>query len=180
MDDDVGGVWTGTATFSTDTVFAESNTRVRADYQSTFTFDLTYDDRLVSGTITETINGSFEYTQAGSSPQTYPLDGATRTFEVYGTYLDPVLELDVPDGPYEEGLWDFEVQGRRAESDHHIVYNFTLPLPDSTTMEFALPSDDVFDMERTQAAQGAGARARRAMPSWIRVAKGLPAVPAAD
>jgi hypothetical protein len=147
----VTGVWEGTARFEADTLLPDHNVRVKADYEMTFRFELVEDDGLVTGQITRTAAGQRIVREAtpGFPADTAVFDGATPlTHDLFGTFLVPELEVDVPDGPYEEDLWTFDVSGGRAVTDKYIVSLNTITLRDGTTFEVDLRSDETFTMRR--------------------------------
>lgn len=149
--DDITGVWTGSSSFEADTVIAESNLRVFADYGIDFQFALNQDDGLVDGSVTASWNGFLIFKEAGQPADTINFSATHQniTHEAFGTFIDPVLEVDVPDGPYEENLWTFEVSGRRAESESFINTLFDLPLSDGSVYAFDILSEKSFDMRHS-------------------------------
>lgn len=147
--DGVSGRWSGQAEFVADTILAEHNVRIRAEYETTFTFRLVDDEGLITGQVEARTAGYRIVQEAGQPADTLRFDGeGPLVNEVFGTFIDPTLEMDVPEGPYEANLWTFEVTGRRADLDKFILHVHTIPLSDGTTFEFPLESDDRFDMQR--------------------------------
>ncbi len=147
----VAGVWEGTARFEIDTLLAEHNARVEAAYEMVFRFELDEDEGLVTGTVTATPSGYRSVREAGHPATTVNFDGSPPLVnDVFGTYLDPVLEVDVPNGPYEEDLWTFDVGGSRAATDWVLVSVNEIGLADSTTFELALRTAETFEMRRVE------------------------------
>jgi hypothetical protein len=177
-DDSVSGYWEGTAKFSADTVLVDQNARVTADYRFNFAFDLTHDDGLVTGRITATREGYTVYREAGFPADTlYYEDGiVTNDDAAYGTFIEPELEVDVPDGPYSEDLWTFEVVGSRAESSNFILHDRTFfRYIDGGQFTFQLKSDEPFTMRRmnrpeAEAEEGDAKASGDALPEGLRVA----------
>lgn len=145
--DGLTGVWAGTANFEVDSILADQNMRIQADYQTSFTFSLTDDDGLISGSVVADFAGMRITQEAGNSADTLNYDGTVFDNELFGTYVDPELELDVPGGPYEENLWTFNVVGSRAELDEFLTHTHTIMLADSTEFTIQLNSDEFFEME---------------------------------
>ena len=148
--DDLSGVWVGTASFSADSILADQNLRIQADYTATFTFRITDDEGLISGTVEAAFDGSRTTTEAGQPSQTLTFDSSSPFLnELFGTFIDPVLEMDVEDGPYEENLWTFDVSrnGNGADLNRALTHNHTIALADSTEFTFPIDSDDFFEME---------------------------------
>ncbi len=145
--DDVTGVWIGTASFTADSILAEQNLRFVADFTATFTFRILDDDGLVTGTLGAAFDGSLTTTVAGQPSETLTFDPASPiNHEVFGTYVKPDLEMDVPDGPYEENLWTFEVSGSGADLNRPLSLNHIVVLADSS-FTFPIESDDFFELE---------------------------------
>ncbi len=153
-EDGLSGRWSGTAVFQVDTILADQNVRFTADYETVFTFNLTDDEGLITGTVEAKTTGRRIVREAGFPPDTVFYASTTPLFhEIYGTYLDPVLEVDVPDGPYEENLWTFEVSGRRAKLGRHIIHNHeVLYHAQEGSFSFAIESDEPFEMRRVASA----------------------------
>ena len=176
-DDSVSGYWEGTANFSVDTVLTAQNARVTADYRFNFAFDLVHDDGLVTGRITATREGYTVYREAGFPADTlYYTEGVvTNDDQAYGTFVEPELEVDVPDGPYSENLWTFEVVGSRADSDNFILHDrsFVRNL-DGQVFTLQLKSDEPFTMkrmDRPEELEEAPAKASgEALPEGVRIA----------
>lgn len=148
--DDLSGRWTGTAVFKVDTVLAEQNARFIADYETVFTFNITDDEGLITGTVEGKTTGRRIVREAGFLPDTLYYNSSTPLFhEVFGTYLDPVLEVDVPEGPYESDLWTFDVSGRRAELNRFLIHNHEVAYQATEgSFTFALQSEEMFEMRR--------------------------------
>lgn len=147
--DGTTGRWVGTAQFTADTILADHNVRITADYETEFTFRITDDDGLVTGQLTARTSGYRAVREAGQPPDTLWYDASAPVVnEVFGTYLDPTLEVDVPDGPYEENLWTFEVSGGRAETDRFLVHLHQISLTNDQPFEHSITSEEVFKMRR--------------------------------
>lgn len=146
--DGVTGQWVGTATFTADTIMANENVRFIADYTTAFQFDIIDDDGLISGLVRATFSGSRIVQEAGYAPDTlYYDDVPVFSNALFGTYVGDVLEMDVPNGPYEENLWTFDVRGRNADLDRELIHQHEIPLQtDSSSFTFDLKSDDLFEM----------------------------------
>ena len=143
------GSWVGVAEFQVDTILAAYNVRIVADYQTTFSFDLTDDQGLITGQISAASAGSRTVTEAGYAPETITFDELpAQVNQVFGTYIDPELEVDVPDGPYEANLWTFDVTGRRARLNRFVTHNHQIALADGSSFTFTMRSKDEFDMSR--------------------------------
>lgn len=154
----VTGVWEGEARFVADTLLPASNARVKADYTMAFRFEIVEDDGLVTGRIVATATGHRIVREAGMPGDTARFDGgAPMVHDVYGTYLRPILEVDVPDGPYEEDLWTFSVAGGRAELDRFLVSLNQITLPSGVEFDLALHSRGNFAMRRTSREEPAAA-----------------------
>jgi hypothetical protein len=147
--DGATGRWVGTAEFEADTILADHNARIVAAYETEFTFRLTDDEGLVTGQLTVLTTGYRIVHEAGQPADTLHFDDeAPVVHDVFGTYVDPTLEVDVPGGPYEEDLWTFEVSGRRAVTDRSLVHIHQIPLANGAPFEFNLESGEVFEMRR--------------------------------
>jgi len=145
--DDLSGIWIGTASFAADSILADQNLRIQADYEATFTFRITDDQGLITGTVEAAFDGQRVTTEAGQPSQTLTFDPNSPFInDVFGTYIDPVLEMDVPDGPYEANLWTFDVRGNSADLDRFLTHNHTITLADSTNFTFTFDSVGFFEM----------------------------------
>lgn len=172
----ITGVWEGTAEFEADTILAAHNARVRAAYEMAFRFELVEDDGLVSGTITAMASGYRVTQEAGQPADTVRFEGGgPMVHQVYGTYLDPVLEVDVPGGPYEADIWTFDVSGGRAEADRFLVSLNAIELPSGSEFDLPIRSDETFAMRRTErgvpeaaAQSGSAAAAGLSLPFFER------------
>lgn len=148
-DDGTTGRWVGTAEFTADTILAAHNVRIIADYETEFTFRLTDDDGLVTGQLTARTSGYRVVREAGQPSDTLWFDAsAPVVHEVFGTFLDPTLEVDVPDGPYEDDLWTFEVSGRSAQTDRFLVHIHEIAPTNSSSFEHSITSEEIFEMRR--------------------------------
>lgn len=145
--DDLSGVWIGTASFSADTILADQNLRIQADYSATFTFRITDDHGLITGTVEAAFDGRRTSTEAGHTPQTVTFDPNSPFInDLFGTFIDPVLEMDVEDELYEENLWTFDIRGNGGDLNRPLTHHHTIMLADSTEFTFPLVSDDFFEM----------------------------------
>jgi hypothetical protein len=164
----VSGVWEGTAHFEADTLLPAHNARVTADFDMTFRFELVEDDGLVSGQITGTATGTRIVREAGGTADTTHFDGsAPLVHNAYGTYLEPTLEVDVPDGPYEEDLWTFEVSGGRAQLERFLVSTNNITLPSGAEFTVNINSDGDFAMRRVSNDEPAAVRPGAAPPAGL-------------
>lgn len=144
----VAGRWVGTASFTADTIMADHNVRFIADYTTEFAFDIEDDEGLISGTVRATLSGYRVVMEAGHPADTlYYDDLPVIENDLFGTYIDRTLEMDVPGGPYEDNLWTFDVSGRSADLNRRVIHQHEVPLiTDSTSFTFDLNSDDLFEM----------------------------------
>ncbi|NNF58109.1 MAG: hypothetical protein HKN04_07685 [Rhodothermaceae bacterium] len=143
------GRWIGVAEFEADTILADHNVRFVATYQTTFTFNLADDEGLITGTLSAKTLGTRATTEAGQATETITFDDQPALInDVFGTFVDPELEIDVPDGPYEANLWTFDVSGRRADLDRFVTHTHVVPLADGSSFTLTLRSSDAFEMER--------------------------------
>ena len=97
--DAVSGYWEGTSNFKADTVLADQNVRIKADYTMTFAFDLTLDDGLVVGDIKARREGQLIFREAGFEADTLRFNDqfVIADHEVRGTFIEPELEVDPVD-----------------------------------------------------------------------------------
>lgn len=140
--DRVTGVWEATVPFRADTVLADENYRVRADYAVHLRFDVAHDDGLAWGTVTARLDGRVVAREAGTVADTFYLDpDEPIVSQFYGTYSRPTLELDVPFGPYDEDLWTFEKVASRLDLQTDIVHSWRF-----TTRHTASPGEFTFEL----------------------------------
>ena len=163
----VSGRWVGKATFETDTTLDlsgdEANARITAQYETEFTFEITDDGNLLTGSLSaRTLGTRTSRINAfmGGEPvilvDTLVYGDSTGTTNSFiGTYIEPTLEIDIPNGPYEANLWTFNVDGDEAELNKFIVHTHTVVYPDTDDLDdepeefsFSLRSDGNFSMER--------------------------------
>jgi len=145
--DDLSGVWVGTASFSTDSILADQNLRFHADYTATFTFRITDDGGLITGTVEAAFDGTRTTEEAGQPSQRITFDPNSPFInDLFGTFIDPVLEMDVEDELYEENLWTFDIRGNGGDLNRPLTHHHTIMLADSTEFTFPLVSDDFFEM----------------------------------
>lgn len=136
------GVWSGTAQFQVDSIYADQNFRVITDYETRYEFDIAQDpDGLVIGTLNQYNTGTFllrEPRDQGDGPAvrevTITWDGdLVQSWPVYGTFARPVLELDLPEAEaaqvFPKDLWTFTVVGDRARLDAtKILHGYQFPV----------------------------------------------------
>ncbi len=153
--DRVTGVWLGTSHFVADTVIADYNYRVKADYVVDFRFDVLHDDGLAWGTVTATFDGTLIAREAGRPADTLAMNGSqTLVSDVFGTYIRPEMELDVPFGPYTEDLWTFDKVASRMDLHGLIEHTWRFPrfnVAQPDTFDYVLP---MIDAPMTIARQG--------------------------
>lgn len=125
------GVWSGTAEFKVDTVFADQNFRVITDYETRYEFEVEQDaDGLVIGFLNQYNTGTFMLREPRGDGADGPAvreftrtwdDELVQTWPVYGTFVRPTLELDLPEaeqaGVFPKDMWTFTVVGDRARLD---------------------------------------------------------------
>ncbi|MDX1438892.1 MAG: hypothetical protein R3284_03215 [Rubricoccaceae bacterium] len=147
--DGVTGTWIGTAEFQVDSILAEHNMRIMAEYETEFTFTIVDDGGLITGTVVADFSGMRIAQEAGQPADTLHFgDGVEFTNDLFGTYIDPELEMDVPDGPYEANLWTFEIIGGRGELNEFLTHTHTITRADSTEFTIELKSDEFFEIRR--------------------------------
>jgi hypothetical protein len=138
------GVWETTASFRADTVVAATNYRVKADYDVTFTFDVTHDDGLVWGTVTAVFDGFLIAREAGRPADTLRFDGnPVLVDQVFGTLIGEDAELDVPfTETYEDDLWTFKKVAGRLDLVGEVVNKWGFARlnaePDSEPFEYVI------------------------------------------
>lgn len=143
--DDITGTWSTTIDFSADTLLADQNFRIVADYTTTYTFELLNEDGLIYGRITSSVDGTVTGREAGGDPVVITLTPELSTSDyLFGTYDDPTLELDVPWGSYQQNLWTFEKIGGRAELEGRVIHVWEFEsfyTEDPGTFTFAIDGD---------------------------------------
>jgi len=123
--DDITGTWSTTINYTADTLLANQNYRIVADYSTTYTFELLNEDGLIYGRITSSVDGTMTGREAGSEPLVITMDPTESTTDyLFGTYDDPNLEMDVLSDAYAENLWTFEKIGGRAELLGQVVHQW--------------------------------------------------------
>lgn len=160
------GTWAGTAEFVVDSVFADQNFRVITDYETRYEFELDEDeDGLVIGYLNQYNTGTFKLREprdAGAGPAvrevTITWDGElVQSWPVYGTFLRPTLELDLPEAEeaqvFPKDLWTFTVVGGRARLDAtKILHGYRFPVFEDYDAEYTITlsptQDEEFSMER--------------------------------
>lgn len=153
------GVWAGTARFEIDTVYADQNFRVVTDYEARYEFDIAQDeDGLVLGTLNQYNTGTFmlrEPRDQGTGPGIREVtitwdDELVQSWPVYGTFVRPTLELDLPEAEaleaFPKDLWTFTVVGDRARLEAtKIDHGYRFPVFENNDAEFTVilsPSKD--------------------------------------
>ena len=116
------GTWSGEHTFVVDTVIAEANIHVTADYVARYTFAIDQNGQLVRSSIEKVNTGTFRIQEP--RPDGYPErndvweEDFRYRFDGVGTFVDPVMELDFPVAEelevFPSDLWTFDVTGDRA------------------------------------------------------------------
>lgn len=125
----VSGVWETTIPFRADTVLADENYRIQADYDVDVRFDLVHDDGLTWGTVTAAFDGYLIAREAGMPADTFRFNPATPMVDAaFGTFIRPELEIDVPWGPYDEDLWTFEKVASRLDLTNTVYNLWRFPL----------------------------------------------------
>ena len=146
----VSGVWEGTLAFRADTVLADENYRIQADYDVDVRFDLVHDDGLAWGVVSAAFDGYLIAREAGMPADTFRFDPSTPMVDAaFGTFVRPELEIDVPWGPYDEDLWTFDKVGSRLDLENTVYNLWTFPLrnvADPGEFEFQLAMDDDGDV----------------------------------
>ena len=142
--DDITGTWSTTVNYTADTLLANQNYRVVADYSTTYTFELLNEDGLIYGRITSSVDGTISGQDAGSDPVVITMDPTDSVTDyLFGTYDDPALEFDVLSELYAENLWTFEKVGGRAELQGQVVHtwNFESQYPQPSPFSFTIVGD---------------------------------------
>ena len=155
--DPITGYWEGTAEFSSDSLLATENVRVTAEYTMTFGFDLVHDadaGLIDAGTVVARREGMLVFREAGFPADTFRFSGEVviPPYELRGTYIDPVLEVDpIPEetSPYEADMWTFTVTGSSAETNDFIRNLWTFVPSDGEPFEYGIHSDETFRMRKT-------------------------------
>ncbi|HLA64603.1 MAG TPA: hypothetical protein VK610_09270 [Rhodothermales bacterium] len=179
----ITGVWEGTATFQADTLLPDYNARVIADYEMAFRFELMEDDGLVTGRILATGTGQRIVREAGPG---FPTDtarftGATTIVDtLFGTFVAPTLEVDVPEGTYEEDLWTFSVTGNHAKIARYLISTNHITLSNGEEFDLDLNSDGFFEMDQIsdevpESVRPAVARALQSAASGLSLPRPAPA-----
>lgn len=176
--DPITGYWEGTSEFEADSVLADENVRITAEYTMTFGFDLLHDSDaglVDAGTVTARREGFLIFREAGFPADTLRFEGETviPPYELRGTYIDPELEVDPVDenAPFEEDMWTFEVTGGSAETRDYIRNEWTFTRSNGATFEFAIKSDETFRMRKTdEPPAGEGGVEQKAQESRWRAA----------
>ena len=133
--DDVTGTWTGQVTFVADTLLIEPAVRITYDMEQTVELRLLHEDGLVHGTVSRTGSGTKVFRNAsGDRDSSNVADTGVLSHEVYGTYVDGQLRLEVrprwtddpfcgtEEVPYASGLFTFTVSGDDAQSDAYVAF----------------------------------------------------------
>ncbi|MEM1118358.1 MAG: hypothetical protein AAF845_08160 [Bacteroidota bacterium] len=128
------GIWSGTARFQVDSVYADQNFHITTDYETRYEFDLEQEGTLVVGTLRQFNTGSFRLRESGIRDTTFSWNGELiRAWPVYGTVSGGILEVDLPEaeaaGVFPEDLWTFRLVGGRAQLDNTVIehgYTFSV------------------------------------------------------
>ena len=155
--DPITGYWEGTAEFTTDSLLAAENVRITADYTMTFGFDLVHDadaGLIDAGSVVARREGMLVFREAGFPADTFRFSNEVviPPFELRGTYIDPILEVDpIPEdeSPYEADMWTFTVVGSSAETNDFIRNLWTFIPSNGDEFEFGIASDETFRMRRS-------------------------------
>jgi|GEM_PF-2986395 len=145
----VAGVWEGTIDFRADTVLADANYRIEADYDVAVRFDLVHDDGLTWGTVSAAFDGYLIAREAGMPADTFRFDPSVPMVDAaFGTFIRPELEIDVPWGPYDEDLWTFDKVASRLDLQNTVYNLWVFPLrnvanPDTLRYELGMDGTDV-------------------------------------
>ncbi len=158
------GVWSGTAHFEVDSVYADQNFRVITDYDTRYEFAIEEDeDGLVIGFLNQYNTGTFMLREPRAQDDGPAVREVTiawdnelvQSWPVYGTFVRPTLELDLPEAEeaqvFPKDLWTFTVVGDRARLDATQIYhgyrfpvfenndaNYTIILSPDKNDEFSL------------------------------------------
>lgn len=164
--DDSTGVWSGTAEFQVDTLLSDQNFRVITDYETRYEFELAQDENgLILGYLNQYNTGTFTLREPrdigeeqGVRETTVEWDGQlVQSWPVYGTFDDPILELDLPQaetaGVFPKDLWTFTVVGDRARLEAtRILHGYTFPVFEDNESEFTVvlspTNSDEFSLRR--------------------------------
>lgn len=155
--DPISGYWEGTATFTSDSLLADQNVRITADYTMTFGFDLVHDSNaglVDAGTVVARREGFLVFREAGFPADTFHFSGEVviPPYELRGTYEDPVLEVDpTPEetSPYEADMWTFTVTGSTAETSDYIRNLWSFTTSEGEPFEYGIKSDETFRMRKS-------------------------------
>lgn len=160
------GIWAGTAQFQVDTLMADQNFRVITDYETRYEFELTEDENgLVIGFLNQYNTGTFllrEPRDGGTGPavqeQTIEWsDDLIQSWPVYGTFVRPTLELDLPEAEeanvFPADLWTFTVVGDRARLEAtRISHGYSFPVFEDNDADFTVvlspTEEEEFRIER--------------------------------
>ena len=146
------GVWSGTAQFEVDSVYADQNFRVITDYETRYEFALEEnEDGLVIGFLNQYNTGTFmlrEPRDQGDGPGVREVtitwdDELVQSWPVYGTFVRPILELDLPEAEeaqvFPKDLWTFTVVGDRARLDAtKILHGYQFPVFENNDSEYTI------------------------------------------
>lgn len=128
---ELAGTWVGEHTYKVDTVYAEANLHVIADYTARYEFQTDQNGELVRTTLRKYRTGSIQYreprpdvyvdtTRAWDDQQQYRFDGV-------GTFVDPTLGFDFPRAEelevFQAGQWTFDVVADRARLPNTFIQN---------------------------------------------------------
>jgi len=146
------GIWAGTAEFRVDTLLADQNFRVITDYETRYEFELAEDENgLILGHLNQYNTGMFTLREPrdldgeqGVHETVIEWDGQqVKSWPVYGTFADPILELDLPqaeaDDVFPKDLWTFTVVGNRARLEAtKILHGYTFPVFENNESQYTV------------------------------------------
>lgn len=145
------GVWVGTAEFKVDTLMADQNFRVVSDYETRYEFELAEDeDGLVLGFVNIYNTGTLRVREPrDAGGQTIAErsvewdDELVESWPVYGTYVRPMLEVDLPEAEsadvFPKDLWTFVVTGDRARlSNTSVVHGYSFEVFEDYDARFTI------------------------------------------
>lgn len=159
--DDVTGIWTGQLTFVTDTLLTNAAVRIAYDMEQTVELRLLHEDGLVRGTVSRTGSGTrFFRSASGERDSSDVSSSGVLSHEVYGTFVDDRLELEVQPRwknhptcgtevvPYASTLFSFGVSGDSGQSDAYVAYVDSGVGSDDEPFTVSIRSDERLRIDR--------------------------------